>query len=78
MARTILVIWLMFLPLGLVKDEYPLWGICMLTFLLTFGFLGLEYVSIEMNDPFGTDDSDFDIFFLAQVSSFVMYIHLLW
>jgi len=74
MARTILVIWLMFLPLGLVKDEYPLWGICMLTFLLTFGFLGLEYVSIEMNDPFGTDDSDFDIFFLAQLTFEHIYV----
>ena len=63
MAQTISFIWLTFLPLGLVQNDYPLWEICVLTFLLTFGYLGLEYVLIEMNDPFGTDDTDFDLFF---------------
>lgn len=69
MARTILFIWLGVLPLGLCQQDYPLWGICMLTFLLTFGFLGLEYVSIEMSDPFGVDTTDFDLYSMAQVSS---------
>lgn len=33
-------------------------------FFLTFGFLGLEVLSIQMDDPFGEDPIDFD--FLAQ------------
>mmetsp|Transcript_12554 Transcript_12554/g.14723 ORF Transcript_12554/g.14723 Transcript_12554/m.14723 type:complete len:407 (+) Transcript_12554:61-1281(+) len=74
MARTILVIWLMFLPFGLVHNEYPLWGICMLIFLLTFGFLGLEYVSVGMDDPFGTDATDFDVFFLAEITFEHIYV----
>ena len=41
----------------------------MLVFLLTFGFSGLEIVSIEMSDPFGVDSTDFDLYFMAEVSS---------
>lgn len=40
----------------------------MLGFLLTYGFVGLERVSIEMEDPFGNDTNDFDDMGLAQVS----------
>jgi len=76
MARTILTIWLIFLPLGLCQEKYPLWGICMLVFLLTFGFVGLETVSVEMSDPFGVDDTDFDLFFMAEVTFEDIYIIL--
>ena len=36
-------------------------------FLTTFGFIGLEYVCIELDDPFGNDPSDFDDLGMAQV-----------
>lgn len=29
-------------------------------FVLTYGFMGLETVSIELDNPFGDDDNDFD------------------
>lgn len=74
MARTILVIWLIFLPLGLCQEKYPLWGLCMLVFLLTFGFSGLEIVSIEMSDPFGVDSTDFDLYFMAEVTFEDIYV----
>lgn len=68
MARMILVFWLVTLPFALQHSPYPLWGQCMLIFLLTFGFFGLECVCIEMSDPFGTDANDFDQVNLARVS----------
>jgi len=74
MARTILFIWLTVLPLGLCQQDYPLWGICMITFLLTFGFLGLEYASIEMSDPFGVDTTDFDLYSMAQITFEDIYV----
>ena len=31
----------------------------MLIFFLTYGFLGLEYVCMELDDPYGNDPNDF-------------------
>ena len=28
---------------------------------ITYGFLGLEYVSMELDDPFGSDPNDFPV-----------------
>jgi hypothetical protein len=36
---------------------------------LTYGFMGLETVSIELDNPFGDDDNDFDNLGMAYVSS---------
>ena len=68
MGRMILIFWVLTLPFALQHSPYPLWGECMLIFLLTFGFFGLEFVCIEMSDPFGTDANDFDQVNLARVS----------
>lgn len=46
----------------------------MLVFLLTFGFSGLEIVSIEMSDPFGVDSTDFDLYFMAEVTFEDIYV----
>ena len=43
-------------------------SICLLTFLLTYGFIGLASVCNEMGDPFGDDANDFDQVNLALVS----------
>lgn len=67
MARTILFVWIFTLPFSLVHESYPLWGITLLIFLLTYGFLGLEFVSIQMHDPFGQDDLDFNQEHLAKM-----------
>lgn len=68
MARTILIFWLYTLPFALQHTPYPLWGICVIIFLLTYGFMGLESVCIDMSDPFGDDPTDFDQVNLARVS----------
>lgn len=77
MARSSLFVWLISLPFGLVQDQYPLHGMCFMVFLLTFGFIGLEYVSIEMSDPFGIDATDFDIFSMAEITFEDIYVTIL-
>merc|ERR1712127_997824 len=60
MARTILFFWVSTLPFALCHDDYPVLGVCVLVFVISFGFIGLELVSMEMTDPFGIDANDFD------------------
>jgi len=36
---------------------------------VTYGFVGLETVSIELDDPFGDDENDFDNLGMALVST---------
>ena len=38
------------------------------------GFVGLEFVSIELDDPFGDDPNDLDVYGLAQVVFEDIYI----
>jgi len=66
MTRTILFAWLFTLPLSLVDDAGAPWEDMIMIFFVTYGFLGLEYVSIELDDPFGNDDNDFDNLGMAQ------------
>ena len=40
--------------------------IATIVFFVTYGFLGLEYVSIELDDPFGDDPNDFNGLGMAQ------------
>lgn len=47
-----------------------------LVFFVTFGFVGLEFVSIEFDDPFGDDPNDFDVLGLARVVFEDIYISL--
>lgn len=42
--------------------------ILVVVFFLTFGFIGMEFVSIELDDPFGEDPNDFDDEAMAQVA----------
>jgi len=76
MARVILYFWVFTLPLALIHSRYPLWGICMLIFLLTYGFIGIEFVCIEMSDPFGDDANDFDQVNLARIAFEDIYLVL--
>jgi len=49
-----------------MKDAGAPWEDMIMIFFVTYGFLGLEYVSIELDDPFGDDDNDFDNLGMAQ------------
>eukprot|EP00551_Chaetoceros_affinis_P009330 CAMPEP_0203662776 /NCGR_PEP_ID=MMETSP0090-20130426/624_1 /ASSEMBLY_ACC=CAM_ASM_001088 /TAXON_ID=426623 /ORGANISM="Chaetoceros affinis, Strain CCMP159" /LENGTH=742 /DNA_ID=CAMNT_0050525611 /DNA_START=194 /DNA_END=2422 /DNA_ORIENTATION=- len=66
MTRTFLFMWVFSLPLALANDIEKLCPLIFVTFFLTYGFLGLEIISIEMDDPYGTDPNDFNVEFLAE------------
>lgn len=69
MTRTIVLIYVFTLPLIFLKEtpETLIYEHCTVIFLLTYGFVSLELVSIESDDPFGDDDNDFDCYAYARV-----------
>ena len=58
--RTFLFLYVFTVPFVMLGDESSLFAHCFAVFLLTYGFVGLELVAIEMDNPFGDDDNDFD------------------
>lgn len=67
MTRTFLFFWIFTLPFALAGDFKSLPAYVIMIFFITYGFLGIEFVSIEMDDPFGEDANDFDVINLASV-----------
>jgi len=62
MTRTLVLIYVYTLPFVFLKDnpEHEMFEHCVILFLLTYSFLGLELASIELDDPFGKDPNDLD------------------
>mmetsp|Transcript_28433 Transcript_28433/g.42027 ORF Transcript_28433/g.42027 Transcript_28433/m.42027 type:complete len:267 (+) Transcript_28433:485-1285(+) len=69
MTRTILCFYLFTIPLVFLSDTMAdnMLERCLSVFMLTYGFMGLELVAIELDDPFGTDDNDFDCLAFANM-----------
>lgn len=61
MGRTLLYVWIFSLPGVLAHNINDMVPNLVLIFFITYGFLGLMYVSIELHDPFGVDANDFEI-----------------
>jgi predicted membrane chloride channel (bestrophin family) len=59
MTRTFLLFWVFSLPLVLIKDDTSLWATFLVIFGITYGFFGLEYVALQLSDPYGQDENDF-------------------
>uniref|UniRef100_A0A7S3P5P1 Bestrophin homolog n=1 Tax=Amphora coffeiformis TaxID=265554 RepID=A0A7S3P5P1_9STRA len=57
--RIFLFAWCFSLPLVLIHDNDTMVETLVLVFFTTFGFMGLEYANIELDDPFGDDPNDF-------------------
>lgn len=55
MTRLFLFFWVYSLPLVLVEELDSLFDTLIIVFFLTFGFVGTEYVSMALDDPFGQD-----------------------
>ena len=51
-----------------------IWQYWQLIWFDDLAFIGLEYVSIELDDPFGSDPTDFDVLGLTQVVFQDIYI----
>jgi predicted membrane chloride channel (bestrophin family) len=60
MTRTFLFLYVFTVPFVLLNDASSLFAHCFIVFLLTYGFVGLEVVSIELDNPFGNDANDFN------------------
>jgi predicted membrane chloride channel (bestrophin family) len=60
MARTFMFLYVFTVPFVLLRDDSSRVAHCFAVFLITYGFMGLEVVSIEMDNPFGDDENDFD------------------
>ena len=41
-----------------MSDGSSIFAHCLVVFFLTFAFIGLEYVAMEVDDPFGDDAND--------------------
>lgn len=68
MARTILFIYVFTVPFVLLSDtESGLAAQCAMIFVFTYGFVGLEFIAIELDNPFGTDQNDFDHNAMAMI-----------
>lgn len=77
MARSFLFFWIYSLPFALAGTGEDPTQTMMLMFFLTYGFAGIEHVSMELDDPFGTDPNDFDDEYLSQlaIDDILMVIH---
>ena len=60
MSRTFMFLFVFTVPFVMLSDRSNLIAHCFAVFLLTYGFMGLEAVAIELDDPFGDDENDFD------------------
>lgn len=76
MTRTLLFIWLFSLPFALVDKMDTLVAPIIVMFFMTFGFLGLEFLSIFMDDPFGKDPIDFDVLYMGRIAFDDIYINI--
>ena len=73
MTRTALFVWVFSLPFALMSNREGIFAY-LLIFFVTYGFIGLEFVSIELDDPFGTDANDINATELANVVLEDMFI----
>ena len=67
MNRLLLFVWVFSLPFALDSTLPQVLPLCFVIFFLTYGFVGLELISMELDDPFGDDVNDFDVLGLAKV-----------
>lgn len=75
MTRILLFVWMFTLPFALVNNAEDPYSTPVLMFFITYGFFGLEFVAIELDDPFGTDPNDLEMSKLATVSAHVYFLH---
>ncbi|VEU40908.1 unnamed protein product [Pseudo-nitzschia multistriata] len=62
MGRAFLLIWTFSMPLVLLEGPFSdMWSAQTFLFFLTYGFIGLELVSIKLSDPFGSGRDDVPI-----------------
>ncbi|CAB9523489.1 UPF0187 protein [Seminavis robusta] len=68
MGRTALVVWIFTIPFVLVNQIDELVACVGLVFAITYAFVGLEFVVIELHDPFGDDPNDIEVERLCETT----------
>jgi len=63
MARMFLVLYVFTMPFAILSADLKLADaqVVLLVFIMTYGFMGLEVVSTNLDDPFGSDPSDLPV-----------------
>lgn len=63
MARIFLVLYVFTMPFAILSADLKLADaqVVLLVFIMTYGFMGLEIVSTNLDDPFGSDPSDLPV-----------------
>ena len=59
LCQTFLFMWIFSLPMVLISDSDQSVEVLLIVFFSTFGYLGVEYTCIELDDPYGLDANDF-------------------
>lgn len=68
MGRTFLFIWTFTIPFALVGIVDELYSVLLFVFFLTYGFIGLEFVSMKLLHPFGDSLNDLDLVAMGQAT----------
>ena len=69
MGRTFLFLWIFTMPCVLVGHVFKeVYSAMLFVFFLTYGFVGLEFVGMQMLHPFGDNENDLGVSALSQVS----------
>jgi hypothetical protein len=55
LARTIIFVWTLTIPFVLSGGRVGKWSAVAFVIILTYGFMGLEFVAMKMSNPFGSD-----------------------
>lgn len=61
MGRTFLFLWVYTMPLALMGLEIQLIATLAFVFFISYGYIGLELISMKLLNPFGNDVNDLDI-----------------
>ena len=77
MALVFLLFYVFTIPFVLLTDDSGLAAHCFFTFLITLGFIGLETVAVELDNPFGDDPNDFNNLGLAETANEDTYLTIL-
>jgi predicted membrane chloride channel (bestrophin family) len=77
MARTFLFVWVFTIPFVMARGVENMPLTTFLVFFATYGFVGVELVSMELDDPYGDDPNDLDDVAFAQMTFEDIYICIL-
>lgn len=77
MSRTLMFTYVFTVPFVMLSDKSSDFAHCFIVFLLTYGFMGLEMIAMELDNPFGDDANDLNLSALAAAAYDDVYLTIL-